>query len=52
MMRLHKLIKDYGVDPAQLHRLRRNMVIKTVTIDKLCSVLNCKVEDVMEYIPE
>lgn len=48
----NKLMRDYGVDNAQLHRLRKNMVIKTVTIDNLCRILNCRVEDIMEYIPD
>lgn len=48
----YKLIEDYGVDRAQLHRLRKNMVIKTVTIDNLCRILDCNVEDIMEYIPD
>lgn len=48
----NKLIRDYGVDNAQLHRLRKNMVIKTVTIDNLCRILECRVEDIMEYIPD
>ncbi len=48
----NRLMRDYGVDNAQLHRLRHNMVIKTVTIDNLCRILNCDVEDIMEYIPD
>ena len=48
----NKLMRDYGVDNAQLHRLRHNMVIKTVTIDNLCRILDCNVEDIMEYIPD
>ena len=48
----YKLGRDYGVDNAQLHRLRHNMVIKTVTIDNLCRILDCKVEDIMEYVPD
>lgn len=48
----YKLIKDYGIDKAQLHRLRKNMVVKTVTIDRLCNILNCRVEDIMEHIPD
>lgn len=48
----YKLINSYGVDPAQMHRLRHNMVIKTVTIDNLCRILSCNVEDIMEYIPD
>lgn len=48
----YRLIEDYGVDTAQLHRLRHNMVIKSITIDNLCRILDCKVEDIMEYVPD
>ena len=48
----YKLMKDYGVDTAQLFRLRKNMVIKTITIDNLCRILECNVEDIMEYVPD
>lgn len=48
----YKLIKDYGIDKAQLHRLRKNMVVKTIIINNLCRILDCKVEDIMEYIPD
>lgn len=48
----YKLIKEYGIDKAQLHRLRKNMIVKTMIIDRLCMILNCKVEDIMEYIEE
>ncbi len=48
----YKLINDYGIDNAQLHRLRHNMVVKTVTVDNLCRILDCRIEDIMEYIPD
>ncbi|MBP3477110.1 MAG: helix-turn-helix transcriptional regulator [Lachnospiraceae bacterium] len=48
----YSLIKDYGIDKAQLHRLRQNMVVKTIILNRLCSILNCKIEDIMEYIPD
>lgn len=48
----YKLIKDYGIDKAQLHRLRKNMVVKTIIISRLCSILDCRVEDIMEYVPD
>ena len=48
----YKLIKDYGVDNAQLNRLKNNAVVKTVTIDRLCQILDCRVEDIMEYIKD
>ncbi len=46
----YKLIKDHGIDPAQLHRLRNNQVIKTITVDRLCEILDCRVQDIMEYV--
>ena len=46
----YKLIREFGVDNAQLQRLRNNEVIKTSTIDRLCEILDCRVEDIMEYI--
>lgn len=48
----YKLIKDYGIDKAQLHRLRKNMIVKTMILDRLCSILDCRVEDIMEYVPD
>lgn len=48
----YKLIKCYGVDKAQLHRLRKNMVVKTIILDRLCGMLDCYIEDIMEYVPD
>lgn len=45
----YKLIKTYGVSPGQITRLKRNNNINTYTIDRLCKILDCKVEDIMEY---
>lgn len=48
----YSLMKDYGVDKAQIHRLRHNMIVKTITINNLCRILNCNVEDIMQYVPD
>lgn len=48
----YALIKKYGVSPAQITRLKREESVSTHTIDMFCRILDCKVEDVMEYIPE
>lgn len=48
----YKLIKDYGIDKAQLHRLRKNMVVKTIVLNRLCKILECRIEDIMEYVPD
>ena len=46
----YSLIKDYQVNEAQLHRLRKNMVVKTTTLDRLCEILDCDVEDICRYV--
>lgn len=48
----YQLIKDYGVDNAQLQRLRQNQVVKTLTLNKLCQILDCRIEDIIEYVPD
>lgn len=48
----YKLIKDYGIDKAQLQRLRDNAVVKTIILNRLCRILDCRVEDIMEYVPD
>ena len=48
----YKLIKYYGVDKAQLQRLRNNEIVKTLIINSLCDIINCNVEDIMEYVPD
>ena len=48
----YRLIKDYGIDKAQLQRLRDNRVVKTMILDTLCTILDCRIEDVVEFVPE
>ena len=44
----YRLIKYYGVSVGQIGRLKKNMYVSTHTIDMLCNILRCNVEDVME----
>ena len=46
------LIYKLGVSPGQITRLKRNESVSTHTIEMFCRILGCKVEDVMEYIPD
>ena len=48
----YRLIKDYGIDKAQLQRLRDNRVVKTMILDTLCTILECRIEDVIEFVPD
>ena len=44
----YRMIRYYGVSAGQLGRLKKNMYVSTHTIDVLCNILRCNVEDVME----
>ena len=48
----YTLIKKYKVSPAQITRMKRNESVSTHTIETFCKILNCRVEDVMEYIKD
>lgn len=48
----YKLIKEYNIDKAQLQRLRKNAVVKTIILNRLCNILDCRIEDIMEFIPD
>ena len=48
----YQLIHTYGISAGQLSRLRANNNISTHTVDILCEILNCKVEDIMVYVPQ
>ena len=41
-----------GLDSKTVRRLKANDNIETKTLNKLCAVLDCKVEDIIEYIPD
>ena len=43
------LREKYGIDSKTVRRLKANENIETKTLDKLCSVLNCRLEDIAEF---
>ena len=48
----YQLREKCGIDSKTVRRLRANENIETKTLDKLCSVLECKLEDIAEYRDE
>lgn len=48
----YALIHMYHISPAQITRLKRNESVSTHTIEMFCRILDCKVEDIMEYIKD
>jgi putative transcriptional regulator len=47
----YKLITVYGFSRGQLSRLRANYNVSTHTLDMLCEILDCRIEDICEYLP-
>ena len=45
----YKLINTYGVSRSLLDRLKHNKPVTTVTLDDLCRICECRVEDIIEY---
>lgn len=48
----YDLYTRHNVNRSQLDRLRKNKNVEVNTIDKLCNILQCKVEDIMEHISD
>jgi len=46
----YQLIKKYGFSTGQLDRLRKNENVNSYTLNTLCEILDCKLEDIAEYI--
>ena len=47
----YTLIFKYGIPANALHRMKHGEAITTKTLDILCGILECRVEDILLYIP-
>lgn len=47
----YELVNKYGISKGLLDRLRKNEPLTTYSLDKICSILKCHIEDIVEYIP-
>ena len=46
----YALIYKHGLPANTIHRMKHGKPITTTTLDTLCTILNCKVEDILEYV--
>ena len=46
----YRLINHYKISAGQLGRLRKNRYVSTHTLEMLCEILECGVEDVSEIV--
>ena len=45
----YRLIKEFGFSSGQLDRLRKNENISTFTLNRLCEILDCTLDEIVEY---
>ena len=48
----YKLVNQHGVSRSLLDRIKHNKPLSTVTINDLCKILNCRIEDIAVYIED
>ncbi len=48
----YQLRENCGLDSKTIRRLKSNENIETKTLNKLCAALNCRIEDIAEYIED
>ncbi len=45
----YTLIKNHHLSSSTIDKLRKNKPITTTTLNDLCRILDCRVEDILEY---
>lgn len=48
----YTLREKCSIDSKTVRRLKANENMETKTLNKLCLLLNCKLEDIAEYVPD
>ena len=48
----YDLYTHHNINRSLLDRLRNNKNVEINTIDRLCNILQCRVEEIMEHVPD
>ncbi|MGN0819634.1 MAG: helix-turn-helix domain-containing protein [Christensenellaceae bacterium] len=48
----YRLREECGIDSKTVRRLRANQNVEMKTHNRICSFLDCKIEDVVEFIKD
>ena len=46
----YQLREKYGIDSKTVRKLRGNQTVTTATLARLCAILDCRLEDIAEYV--
>lgn len=52
MITQYQLINDYGMSRGQLDRIKQNENITTNTLDVLCNILQCNIDDIVIHVKD
>lgn len=47
----YTLINKHHISSSTIDKLRKNKPLNTTTINDLCRILNCQIQDIAVYIP-
>ena len=47
----YTLINRHHISSSTIDKLRKNKPVTTTTLNDLCRILNCSVENIVRYIP-
>ena len=45
----YRLRENYGFNTKTIAKLRKNENVTTYTLNRLCTILNCDISEIMEY---
>ena len=48
----YKLINEYGLSKGLIDNLKHNRNVTLLTVEQLCCILDCRVEDIVVYIKD
>lgn len=47
----YTLINTYHISSSTIDKLRKNKPLNTTTLNDLCRILNCDIQDICKYMP-
>ena len=47
----YTLIRNHHISSATIDKLRHNKSVTTTTLNDLCRILDCQLEDIARYVP-
>lgn len=48
----YTLINKHGINPRTINNLKHNKSITMFTLEKLCSILGCQADGIVQFLPD